>query len=217
MILKHKAHESTLGIKPNHEGIDFFYANEGQGRKMVDFLMSVVPCKYQVSKEVISQDIHNGVFNCKFTYSVEIVPVCKDCVVCLPPKLAHQLGGIGQLCIVQRVSQIIHLINPFTAQIAEVSASSYWRTPFQALGGTKQLSQFIVMDIEIIHDYEKPSFAGQGATSFKHVLADIWIARPNEIGVKDIHTRTHLGHLLNAGDIVLGYFAIVDNTCDTFY
>ncbi len=91
------------------------------------------------------------------------------------------------------------------------------------------------MDIEIIHDYEKPSFAGQGATSFKvdsinafvcdrhdivflqHVLADIWIARPNEIGVKDIHTRTHLGHLLNAGDIVLGYFAIVDNTCDTFY
>ena len=116
LILKHKAHESTLGIKPNHEGIDFFYANEGQARKMVDFLTSAVPCRSQVSKTMISQDVHSNTYNCKFAYSVEIVPICKDCLVCLPPKLGHQLGGIGQLCIVQRVSHTIHLINPFTAQ-----------------------------------------------------------------------------------------------------
>ena len=116
LILKHKAHESTLGIKPAHEGIDFFYANQGQARKMVDFLTSVVPCRYQVSKTVVSQDVHNNTFNCKFTFSVEIVPVCKDCVVCLSPKLAHQLGGIGQICVVQRVSHTVHLIDPSTAQ-----------------------------------------------------------------------------------------------------
>lgn len=116
LILKHKAHETTLGIKPTHEGIDFFYANEGQARKMVDFLMSAVPCRYQVSKTVVSQDVHSNTYNCKFTYSVEIVPVCKDCVVCLPLKLAHQTGGIGQICVVQRVSHTIHLIDPFTGQ-----------------------------------------------------------------------------------------------------
>ena len=120
LILKHKAHESTLGIKPTHEGIDFFYANEGQARKMVDFLMSVVPCRYVTSKTVVSQDIHSNTYNCKFTYSVEIVPVCKDCVVCLPAKLAHQFGGIGQICVVQRVSHTIHLIDPFTGQSTSI-------------------------------------------------------------------------------------------------
>lgn len=205
LILKHKAHESTLGIKPTHEGIDFFYANEGQAKKMLDFLTSVVPCRYQVSKTVISQDIHSNTYNCKFTYSVEIVPVCKDCVVCLPSKLAHQLGGIGQICVVQRVSSTIHLIDPFSGQIAEVNSNSYWRTPFNALSGTKQLAEYVVMDIEIIRDHEKRTFAGQGAVSFKHVLADVWVCRPNEVGTNEIHTRTHLGHLLKPGDIVMGY------------
>ncbi len=189
MILKHKAHESTLGIKPTHEGIDFFYANEGQAKKMLDFLTSVVPCRYQVSKTVISQDIHSNTYNCKFTYSVDIVPVCKDCVVCLPAKLAHQLGGIGQICVVQRVSSIIHLIDPFSGQsmiihlnvfnqfsliifyyltiVAEVNSNTYWRTPFNALSGTKQLTEYVVMDIEIIRDHEKRTFAGQGAMSYK--------------------------------------------------
>jgi len=83
---------------------------------MVDFLTSSVPCRSQVSKTVISQDVHSNTFNCKFSYSVEIVPVCKDCVVCLPKQVAHQLGGIGQICVVQRVSHTIHLIDPFSGQ-----------------------------------------------------------------------------------------------------
>jgi nonsense-mediated mRNA decay protein 3 len=190
LILKHKAHESTLGIKPTHEGIDFFYANEGQAKKMLDFLTSVVPCRYQVSKTVISQDIHSNTYNCKFTYSVEIVPVCKDCVVCLPAKLAHQLGGIGQICVVQRVSSTIHLIDPFSGQstiynfkvlkdsiylfitliVAEVNSNTYWRTPFNALSGTKQLAEYVVMDIEIIRDHEKRTFAGPGAMSYKVIF-----------------------------------------------
>ena len=49
-------------------------------------------------------------------FSVEIVPICKDSVVCLPSKLAHQQGGIGQVCIVHRVTNHIMLIDPVTAQ-----------------------------------------------------------------------------------------------------
>ena len=49
-------------------------------------------------------------------FSVEIVPVNKDDVVCLPPKFAHTLGGIKQICIVQRVNNEIHLIEPTIAQ-----------------------------------------------------------------------------------------------------
>lgn len=54
-----------------------------------------------------------------FSSSVEIVPVCKDSVVCLSSKMAHQLGGIGQICIVHRITNVICLIDPNTAQSKE--------------------------------------------------------------------------------------------------
>jgi nonsense-mediated mRNA decay protein 3 len=48
--------------------------------------------------------------------SVEIVPVSKDSVVCLPHKLTQQLGAISPLCLVHRVTSSVHLIDPATTQ-----------------------------------------------------------------------------------------------------
>lgn len=31
------------------------------------------------------------------------------------------------------------------------------------------------------------------------------MSRASEVGTNDIHTRTHLGHLLKPGDVVLGF------------
>lgn len=50
------------------------------------------------------------------SFSVQVVPVSKDSVICLPHKLTHQLGGISPLCLVHRVTNIIHLIDPATTQ-----------------------------------------------------------------------------------------------------
>lgn len=63
------------------------------------------------------------------------------------------------------------------------------------------------MDIEPIMDKDRRFFPGQGAISNKHVLADIWVVKADELGIseKTIHTRTHLGHILKPGDYVLGY------------
>ena len=36
-------------------------------------------------------------------------------------------------------------------------------------------------------------------------MADVYICRPSEVGTNEIHTRTHLGHLLKPGDTVMGY------------
>lgn len=97
-------------------GLDFFYATEAHARKMVDFLTTVLPCKYQHSKKLISHDIHSNTYNYKFTYCVDIVPVSKDSVVCLPKKLTNLLGGISPLCLVYRVTNTLHLIDPTAAQ-----------------------------------------------------------------------------------------------------
>ncbi|KAF7991318.1 hypothetical protein HCN44_002880 [Aphidius gifuensis] len=207
LILKHKAHEQTLGIKPIHEGIDFFYSNESGARKMVDFLTSVLPCRYDHSKKLISHDIHSNIYNYKFTYSVEIVPISKDSVVCLSKKLAHQLGDISPVALVYRTTNSLNLIDVSSGQIADVSATVYWRHPFNSICNPKQLTQYTVMDIEPIVATERKIFPGQGAISHKHVIADVWLVKSSDVGIdhNPVHTRTHLGHLLKPGDEALGY------------
>lgn len=49
-------------------------------------------------------------------FSVEIVPISKDSIVCLSKKMTNQLGNISPFCIVNRVTSTIHLIDPNSAQ-----------------------------------------------------------------------------------------------------
>ena len=55
---------------------------------MVEFLQAVVPVKSKSSEQLISEDIQNGSENYKFTFSVEIIPICKDDLVVLSKKIA---------------------------------------------------------------------------------------------------------------------------------
>ncbi|KAL3891578.1 hypothetical protein ACJMK2_003834 [Sinanodonta woodiana] len=204
LILKHRAHVKTLNIKPEHDGLDFYYSKKDDAKKMVEFLQSVVPSRLQTAKELVSHDIHNNTFNYKHTFSVEIVPICKDSVVCLPPKVAQNLGSINPICVCCKVAQMIHFIDPNTLQIADMSGQTYWRAPFTQLCSPKQLTEYMVMQVDIVSEKDKPH---KIPSSTKHVLADLWVARMSDLGVNDqqYFCRTHLGHLLNAGDTVLGF------------
>lgn len=205
MILKHKAHENTLGLKNAPAGLDFYFSAENHARKMVDFLQNVLPVKVSNSKKLISTDIHSNIANYKFTWIVDVVPISKGSLVCLNKKLQQNSGSIAPLCLVQHVASAVHLMDPLSAQIAEISGMNYFRYPFTSICDPKQLVEYTVMDIEIIRD--RKQFPGQGPISFKHVVADVWVVKSSELGISDsnIHTRTHLGHLLRVGDAVLGY------------
>uniref|UniRef100_A0A8D3ANQ8 60S ribosomal export protein NMD3 n=1 Tax=Scophthalmus maximus TaxID=52904 RepID=A0A8D3ANQ8_SCOMX len=204
LILKHKLHQNALNIKEINEGIDFYYSTKQHAQKMVDFLQCTVPCRSKTSQRLISHDIHSNTFNYKSTYSMEIVPVCKDNVVCLSPRLAQSLGNMGQLCVCTRVTSTIHLIDPKTLQIAEVDGNTYWRNPFNSLCNPRQLEEFIVMDIDIIRDQKLG--AGAGLRSNKHTLAELWVQKTSEMDTsQQYHCRTFLGHLLNIGDLVMGF------------
>ncbi|CAG9809837.1 unnamed protein product [Chironomus riparius] len=205
MILKHKAHDNTLGIKNAPCGLDFFFTGENHARKMVDFLHTILPLKFTQSKKLISHDIHSNEYNYKFTWVIEIVPISKGSLVCLSKKLQQSSGNISPICLVQNVATTVHLIDPITAQMADISGQTYFRYPFLPICDPKQLVQYTVMDIEIIK--ERKTFPGQGPVSYKHVIADIWLVKSSELGINDstIHTKTHLGHLLRPGDEVLGF------------
>ncbi|XP_026274505.1 60S ribosomal export protein NMD3 [Frankliniella occidentalis] len=217
LILKHKAHENTLGIKPIAEGLDFYYHTQSHARKMVDFLTTVLPIRYEHSKKLISHDIHSNTYNYKFSYSVEIVPLSKDSLVCLPKNLTHQLGSVSPLVLVHRVTNTLHFIDPATAQMAEMNSNLFWRYPFKTICNPKQLSEYIVMELEIILAKDRKTFPGQGPISTKHVLADAWLVKASELGINEdlIHTRTHLGHLLKPGDSVMAYCLADSNVNDS--
>lgn len=66
-----------MQIKDIHEGVDFFYSQRGHALKFIDFLQSVVPLRFRADKQLVSHDTHNNTYNYKYTFSAEIVPLCK--------------------------------------------------------------------------------------------------------------------------------------------
>lgn len=224
LILKHNAHKDTVSIKEVKDGLDFYYAHESHAQKMVEFLASVVPVQTIRSAQLISRDTHSNTANYKFTHSVQIVPICKDDLVCIPAKQARSLSNISPLTICSRVGNTVHLLDPSTLQETDVTSPVYWREPFSALASVTDLVEFIVLDIE-------PS----GVVKGKHVLADAEVAPANSFVSKSgndadmdmdshhgsldttYHTRTHLGGILQPGDTVMGYWLTRSNFNSTAF
>lgn len=49
--------------------------------------------------------------------------------------------------------------------------------------------------------------AGHGFVSKRHVLADVWLVKSDQVGASDAQTfstKTHMGHVIHPGDLVLG-------------
>ena len=196
LILKHGAHRETINIREATNGLDFFFSARNHAEKFVDFLSSVAPVKTKKSQELISQDIHTSSKSYKFSFSCELIPICKDDLVALPLKLAKQIGNIPPLTICSRVGTSISLLDPTTLRTADVSTPIYWREPFTSLADATSLTEFVIMDIE-------PT----GKTLGRHLLAEAIIARASDLGFNDktYYIRTHLGAILHPGDSALGY------------
>ena len=198
LILKHSAHKDTINIREAKDGLDFFYAQRNHADKFVDFLTSVAPVRTKKSQELISMDIHTSSKSYKFSYSVELVPICKDDLVALPIKLAKQIGNIAPLTLCHRIGTSVNLLDPSTLQTADVSTPIYWRSPFTSLADIQELVEFVVMDIEPTNP---PIQKG------RFLLAEATVARASDLGTNDTtyFTRTHLGGVLHPGDNVMGY------------
>ncbi|KAF9027017.1 NMD3-domain-containing protein [Hymenopellis radicata] len=214
LILKHGAQKDTISVKEVRDGLDFFYSQRSHALKMVEFLGSVVPIRSKASEQLLSSDTHTNTANFKYTYSVEIIPICKDDLVCIPLKMARQLSNINPLTICARVGNSLQLLDPTTLQACEISSPAYWRTPFDSLATVSDLVEFTVLDLE-----------PDGRSRGKYVLADAQVAlagafrsgkHEEDDGMMDyesqgltnqiFHTRTHLGGILQPGDTVLGFF-----------
>ncbi|CAG8478838.1 3892_t:CDS:2 [Diversispora eburnea] len=133
LILKHNAHKDTINIKEAKDGLDFFYSHRSNAIKFVEFLNAIVPIKSKASEQLISVDIRNNTSNSKFTYSVEIVPICKDDLICLPVKVARSLGNIR---------------NPFNSLATIKNLVEYYVLDVEQLGVTR--NKYVLGDIQVM-------------------------------------------------------------------
>uniref|UniRef100_A0A803Q3I8 60S ribosomal export protein NMD3 n=1 Tax=Cannabis sativa TaxID=3483 RepID=A0A803Q3I8_CANSA len=100
MILKHGAAVAAIKIKQVDKGIDFFFSNRSQGVKFVEFIAKVAPViRSRHDKQLISHDTKSNNYNYKYTFSVEISPICREDLICLPSKVSLSLGNLGPLVI----------------------------------------------------------------------------------------------------------------------
>ncbi len=216
LILKHNAHAQALQIQGFTDGMDFYFAERNQAARFTEFLETVCPVKVKQSKKLVSQDDHSNVFNYKYTTIIEIVPVCKDDLVVLPTKLAQNLGDLARLCLVQRVLNHLHLVDPVTGQTADLSVEKYHKFgEFRAMLSASRLVEFMVLGTEPALAPTKTSAPARRTN--RHRLADVEVALMSDLGLNDTRYRvmTHLGHVLRAGDAVLGYLlatASLNNT-----
>jgi len=196
LVLKHSAHKDTINIKEVKDGLDFFFAQRNHAEKFVDFLTSVAPARVKKSQEIISTDVHTSSKSYKFTFSCELIPICKDDLVALPLKLAKSIGNITPLSLCYRIGTSVNVLDPNTLQTADIPSPIYWREPFKTLADVQELVEFIVLDIEAL-----------GRQNGRFFLAEATVARASDLGINDMtyFTKTHLGGILHVGDSVLGY------------
>lgn len=202
LILKHHQHTNTVGIKAVPDGIDFFFNTRGDAKHFSEFMAAVTPTRVKLSERLISHDVHSNTFNFKYSFAVEIAPICRDDLVCLPASVARSHGCMGQLAVCVGVGASLHFVDFTTLQVAEISAGSFYTDPFCAVAAAGQLIELTVMDVDPVRDD-----TGKPIATRKHALADVTVARSADLGVNDIQftVRSHMGHVLQPGDTVLGY------------
>ncbi|KAF9233401.1 NMD3 family-domain-containing protein [Melanogaster broomeanus] len=220
LILKHGAQKDTVSVKEARDGLDFFYSQRSHAIRMVEFLTGVVPVRSKGSEQLLSTDTHSNTANYKFTYSVEIAPICKDDLVCIPLKQARSLSNISPLTICTRVGSSFQLLDVNTLQAVEVSTQVYWRTPFSALAGITDLVEFTVLDVEPVGTHRgrwvladaQVALAGAFRSTRRRDEEDMGMDYETAGGMTQIfHTRTHLGGILQPGDTAMGYYLTSSN------
>ena len=192
LILKRGAHANVISLKEVPDGLDFYFVNASHAKRFAEFIGTVAPTRVQRSKKLISHDDNSNVFGYKYTWLVEIPPICKDDLCVLPRGGRLGEGGVF-LCT--KISTALHFIDPLTLRRVDISGVTYWAKPFAAVCSAARLQEYTVIDAEAAVPHVEDA---------KCLLADVTIARSSDFNAQHC-VRSHLGRLLHAGDTAFGY------------
>ena len=224
-IWKASLHNLMLEVENAKHGLDMFFKHKNQAEKVVTFITSHMPAKVKVSKKMVSADRKSNKQQYEHAYLVDIVPLVKHDVVLVP----RDNGRGSSLMIVNKVSSSVHFVSPVSMERKDMSATKYFTHPFSPLLSPAQLVPFVVLDVEFVvapvgpatnkslhsqrmvhskqkqSSYDDTSTVGEPGEGGR--LAEVEVAKESDFGLNDVTYRvlTHLGHILTAGDTVLGF------------
>merc|ERR1712113_129482 len=197
LIVKHGADFNCSQIEKSTFGLNIYYNSHSQSIKFVNFMKTIAPIRYRVGgTQLVSHETHKNIFKVKHTHYVEIPPLCVDDIVRLPENLSSKLSNIGPIALCTKITNVMHIIDPITFLLSEITAKHYWESPFTSLMFSEQLQKYIILQMKPIESYIS-----------KHLLVNVMIAKLTKLGpnYKTFNVKTHLGYILRVGDIVFGY------------
>lgn len=196
VILRHRMHEDTTKIEAHPDGLDFYFAHKSHANSFVDFINGNVPVTRTDAVQLVSHDSKCNTAIQHHTFSLEIAPLCREDLVCLPNKLRKSLGGVGPLVLVHKLYSSIVMLDPQTLRSCELMGTLYWKSPFKPLATTKQLIEFYIVDIESTRQ-----------ANGRFVLGRATVRLASDVGSgREWIVNTHLAHTLHPGDSAMGYF-----------
>ncbi|KAL7540089.1 hypothetical protein ACHAXR_012576 [Thalassiosira sp. AJA248-18] len=222
--------KDILSVQTKKNGFDFYFPSIDKARNFTRYLAKAAPMRTKTTQSLVSEDKTNNTANIKTTIACDMVPLCRDDLIVVQ-KRAKGVGNLsGRLCLVLKMSSLVHLVDASPARDSDMStrctdlhAETYWKgegKTFRLFLSPNRLVRFVVLDVELCcEDGRERHHTGNSiedrATQYKgpqsgvtkYALADVEVARESDFGVNDETFRcvTHLGHLLQPGDIVLGY------------
>ncbi|OIR58299.1 MAG: 60S ribosomal export protein NMD3 [Amphiamblys sp. WSBS2006] len=188
LILTQNAHRGATDFKMRRNGMDFYFSDKNAANRFVAFIECTLPVKKGRTEKLVSEDTHTGERFSKASYVLDIPPISKEDLICLPKSIAHQLGT-SRFLLCLRVRKNIHLVDCETPRKVEVPGLQYWKTPFVALLSKSRLCSFVVRDIE--DEWEAA------------VTKTVYVVPEENVDSQEIATRTSIP--LCVGDCVLGY------------
>jgi nonsense-mediated mRNA decay protein 3 len=212
LILKHQAHSRCINVESYRDGLDFYFVEKNHAVRFVDFLEATIPCRSRESKRLISADDHSNIYNYKYSHFVEIIPICREDLVVLDRQIAQREGNISDLCLVSKVTSMIHFVDVTSCQVCEIDATKYWKHPdCTVLLTSRQLVPFIVLSVEAAIVPHRKFVLDRWRTGFlsKFRLVEVIVMRESEMesssDPQQFTCLSHLGHVLHEGDRVMGY------------
>jgi nonsense-mediated mRNA decay protein 3 len=211
LILKFGAHEKVTGVQSCPDGLDFMFMSNSHAMSFADFVKSSFPTNVKHAKQLTSHDSKSNTYAYKYTVFAELSPVCKDDLVLLSEKQAKDLGGVERLLVCTQVGGAVHLIDPRNCRTVTIDASMYWKNPFQPVCNRRHLTTYVVLECEPVVDAARrkvrPAAHVKKAGSKKNQLCEVELCKEADMGKTDasVRTRCHLGNLLQAGDLCVGY------------
>lgn len=213
--------KGVLKIDSSRNGLDFYFLTLSEAQAFSSYLARVAPLRVKTTKKLVSADVKNNTANLKTTVTCDLVPLCRDDLIMIHKSAKGIISG--RLALISKVSSVLHLIDAspdrsptMDGAVAELAPETYYKAGaekiYQLAQTSNRMVRFTVLDVELCgddnrFDTESDDEDAKTKGSIPHALADVEVAREADFGRNNETFRcvTHLGNILNPGDVVLGY------------